>query len=147
MARHRQAGFTLVELMVALLVLGLLSAAVVLSLPPASGALATEAGHLAARLAAAARMSVLTGETRGVVFDDAGYTLLRLRAGRWSSVGAEHHPWLAAPRLAFEEGGRMLRFDAAGIATPFRLRLERDGVRVRLIGGDDGRVRLETGDV
>lgn len=146
MARHLQAGFTLVELMVVLLLLGLLSAAVVLSLPPTSGALLAETGLLAARLEGVARTAVLTGETRGVVFDDAGYTLQRLHAGRWSSAGAEHRPWSAVPGLAFEEGGPMLRFDAAGIATPFRLLLERDGERVRLIGDDDGRVRLETGD-
>lgn len=148
---HRQAGLTLVELMVVLLLLGLLSSAIVLTLPREAGRLEAEAALLAARLDAAARRSVIGGETIGVMIDDAGYSLLRLRAGRWTSSGVERHAWSAPVAFVFEPGGPasgpVLRFDAAGIATAFRLRLERNGERAGLVGDADGRVRMEAGDV
>ena len=66
-------GFTLVELMVVLVIVGLVSAAVVLAMPDPRGALRGEALRLAARADAARERAMMDNRPVALVIRDQGY--------------------------------------------------------------------------
>jgi len=76
-------GFTLMELMVVLVVIGLMSSFVVLNLPTSQTSAQEDAEQIAARFSAATREAVLSGETIGVMLTRNGYQFLRRRKGAW----------------------------------------------------------------
>ena len=169
-----QAGFTLLEILVAMFIMALLSGVVVLSMPEGPESAEREARRLAARLHMAAQESVITGEAWGVVIGEDGYAFYRRRAGVWAPVGARDkffapETWDAetavswtregvSPRLAELEDERededddkpkrvtpMARFDSTGEATPFEVVLERGRKRYTVRTDEMGEVALETG--
>lgn len=110
----RDAGFSLVELMVALGVLGLLTAAVVLSLPPAGGSPATEASRFAARAAAVRDGAIVTGTPQRLWVAPSGYGVERRVEGEWRLDPAEQHDWAEGAGVTLNGGGRVT-FDALGL--------------------------------
>jgi type II secretion system protein H len=77
------AGFTLIELVMSLFILGLVTAAVVWTLPTRGTAALEEANILAAKLGAAQEESIISGETIGVAFTEQSYAFYRYRRGVW----------------------------------------------------------------
>jgi general secretion pathway protein H len=126
-----EAGFTLVELMVVMVIIGLMAAAVVGTLPDSHSHLRDETESLAARLVAARDLSIVTGRDIGVRVDAHGYAFdTRSRSG-WQPVDAKalaSHQWPAGvSALVAIEGGAGLIFDATGLATPATIALRQDG--------------------
>ena len=76
-------GFTLVEMMVVLALIGLASAAVVLTMPAPGGGARAEATRFAARVAALRDRSVIEGRTHGVWVTASGYGFERRGAEAW----------------------------------------------------------------
>src|SRR3546814_12322448 len=76
-------GFTLVELMVVLVIVGLMGVAVVLTAPGDANTLAREADTLAARLLRAREEAILTTRPVQVVVDARGYSFERQSFGQW----------------------------------------------------------------
>src|SRR3546814_17464459 len=70
-------GFTLVELMVVLVIVGLMGAAVVLTAPDDSRTLVRQADTFAARLVHAGEAAILTSRVVQVMVDAHGYALAR----------------------------------------------------------------------
>ena len=116
-------GFTLVELMVVMLIIGIASAAAVLALPGAGDEVRHSADRLAARAVAARDTAILTGRQVRLLADANGL----------NSYVAAHQGWLPLPlpestrfalpagqQLAAEPAGAV-EFDATGLATPARL--------------------------
>ncbi len=136
----RGAGFTLVEVLVVVLIVGLLASLAVLSLGGRRDPAAEEARRLAALLDLAAREAVLQGRELAVELDPGGYRFLTLEAGRWVPLagdpllrerrlpetvlleGLEVEGRAALPAGAGEALGRVY-FLSSGEATPFRLRV------------------------
>src|SRR3954453_11465568 len=81
-------GFTLVELMVVLVIIGLASAAVILTLPERGGSLFAEAERFAARTKAARDNAILDARAASVAIGPDGYEVTR------RSEGA-HYDWVA----------------------------------------------------
>ena len=76
-------GFTLVELLVVLVIIGLISAAVVLGMPDPRGSLRGEAQRFAARAEAARERAVMDNRPVALVLKDGGYGFERRTGGEW----------------------------------------------------------------
>lgn len=95
-----QRGFTLVEMLIALMILGLAASVVILNAPPAGQTAKKEATRFAARLGAASSEAVITGEVLGLEMFSDGYRFLRYRDGLWSEAqGRVLSAWALEPGL------------------------------------------------
>lgn len=134
-------GFTLVELLVVLAILGLASAAVVLAVPDPEGSLAIEAERLAARAKAARDSALLESRAAALEIGPGGYAVARREAGEWQV--RHRFEWASgtAPDLASGESARTV-FDPTGIADPVHFTLRRRDERVAVEIGHDGAVSV-----
>ena len=140
---NSEAGFTLVELLVALVIIGAMSAMVVLAMPDPRGSVSQDAEALAARLVAARDLAIVGGRDIGVRFDGRGYGFARRRREGWQSLtekALQPRNWSNGVNAEAQiEGGDALVFDATGLATPAVISLRREGraadVRISMAGG------------
>lgn len=138
-ARRGERGFTLVEMIVVVTILGLLAGAVVLAIPDANGGLRGEAERFAARAKAAQEAALINARAMSLRVDGAGYAMARSEGGTWREVA--RFDWEAGTRPDFGSGaaGRTV-FDATGIAEPLEVRLRRGGEVVQILIGSDGEI-------
>ena len=155
--RDREAGLSLIEILVGISILAVVAFAVTLSLDPGKAPLEAEADRLAARLDRAGREAIATGQPVGLVIAENGarYDFYRYLDGRWWPLDEasglagrrlEGEVRLAAPgaRPAADGGAAgpvpVLWFDPAGLTGPFLLELEESGGRIALAWDGQGHV-------
>ena len=147
--RAGTAGFTLVELMVVLFIVGMMSAAAILAFPDPRGAVADDARGFAARLVAARDLSIIGGHDIGVRIDGTGYGFAERRSEGWQAVGEkalQPRKWSDGIETAARiEGGDALVFDTTGIATPATISLRRGDTRARITVDTSGAVHVDGG--
>lgn len=134
-------GFTLVELMVVLVIIGLAGAAVMLSLPEAGGSLAGEADRFAARAKAARDTAVIESRPVALQLGGGGYEVAKREGGIWRTEA--RYEW--AERTVPDVGGQgeaSIRFDSTGYSEPARITLRRGEERMAIDIGGDGGVRV-----
>jgi len=125
-AAHRRLGFTLVELLVTITVIGLAAGAVVLSMPDPRPAVGLEAEQFAARLSRAREEAILTNRSVAADVDGSGYGFSSFDGAVWTPLNGVFvaRTWsegVVAPR----EPVRVV-FDPTGVADPIQVRLTRD---------------------
>ena len=145
---RRARGFTLVELMVALAVIGLAGAAVAMTLPAGEDVLVREAETLGARLAHARDEAILGMRTVEVRVDGSGYGFSRRRFDGWQPLDGRAFAaveWTPGtrPQLPRDDAGLAFRFDPTGAAEPRTLLLLREGRRARVSVDGGGEVRVD----
>jgi general secretion pathway protein H len=125
-------GFTLVELMVVIAVMGLLAGVVVMTAGMPGGGPADSATRFAGRLAAARDQAIVTGQPISAWVTSSGYGFARFHRGHWEAMAEKPFDggdWKEGTSVAIEsESGRLrVRFDSLGMADrPVVLRLSRD---------------------
>lgn len=113
--RRRAAGFTLVELVVVIAIIGIAAAAVVLSLPGDGDDVRRSAQRLAAHMNAARDAAILSGRPVQVMPAAQG----------WQAAGQPAVRLPAGQRLISEPEGAII-FDPTGLASPARLTVRQD---------------------
>lgn len=155
------AGYTLLEALATLAIVGLLSTAVLLSSPGPERRTRAAAEEFAARLALASDESVLINRPVALVLSAEGYGFARLQDDGWRRIetrsplifrpwpnGIEHRVEAAeglAPGIP-EEATRVVRFDSQGGATPARIVLSGGGAQYEIVVGPQAETRVARRD-
>jgi type II secretion system protein H len=118
-----QAGYTLLEVTLAITILAVASALVVVNMPRPAPTLEREARTLAARLQAAGQEAVVGGTPVGVDVDETGYRFRRRLAGAWRPIADDltlhSQAWSEAVMVKVErEGSALDRSRLAGLEEP-----------------------------
>lgn len=149
--RHRRracggsAGFTLVELMVALVIIALMSATVLLTMADPRGGLGGEVNRFAGKVRLARDSAITGAQPMALWISATGYGFERRRGGRWEPLtdgplAAANWPAGTTARAATPGRARLL-FDTLGRADqPLAFMLERSGSRLAIRIDLDGRV-------
>lgn len=144
----REAGFTLVELMIVLFIIGLTASLVVLTMSSGGNALEEDAQRFAARTAALRDNAILQSRPMAVQITSSGYSFLERRKGSWSVL--EDKPFVStswasgiAPDLG-DRGSMLISFESTGLpGDPEEIVLTLDGRERRIIIAPMGDVRLD----
>ena len=141
--RSAEHGFTLIELMIVIAIIGLMTAAVIFNLPDPRGRVIDEAERFAARAAAAREDAIMTARDVRVRVSAHGYGFDRQRRGKWIEIagkplGAAH--WVKGTRADTAE----IIFDSTGFASDTdRVLIMRDGAQAVVQFDADGTIHVE----
>ena len=147
-ASAHESGFTLIELMIVITIIGLASAAVVLALPDPRGRLTDEAERFAARTRAAHDLAIVGARPISVWVSAGGYGFDERRDGAWVAMAerplrvTQWSKGTSAEPSAGNARDRVL-FDSTGIADqPLDVTLARADQTIVVHVGTDGKVRI-----
>jgi general secretion pathway protein H len=142
----RQRGFTLVELLIVLTIIGLMSAAVVLAIPDSRGSLVAEAERFAARAHAAQERAIMDARPMAIRVTSAGYGFDRRERGEWKPLDQPpftDSAWSEGTSAGIQaQSAQRVVFDTTGAAEPVTLLLSRDDERLLVEIGADGKARV-----
>ncbi|MGF1456513.1 MAG: type II secretion system minor pseudopilin GspH [Alphaproteobacteria bacterium] len=168
--RAARAGFSLVELMAAVVIIGLAAGAVAMVLPSGGPTLEQDVRRFAGGLDRIARHSVMTGRMIGLRIEPEGYRAYRRRRGVWDPLTGDDAAgdWRKGTRVTVGQGAQIrrepisrrdkatrekqgrkkqgvspqIRFDPLGMGTPFWLRFERGTEAVIVQSNGDGSIEM-----
>lgn len=148
--QRRRSGFTLIELMVVLAVIGLAASLVLLTAPPLGGGVRTDAERLAARSKLAQDEAYVLGRPLALVLDRTGYSFERRTGFTWRAVQEppfDRRTWSDGVQPDLVGAGAVVRvvFDPVGGGEPsaivlrqaresFVVHFDGSGVRVEPAG-------------
>jgi general secretion pathway protein H len=145
LSRSAQQGFTLVELMVVLVIVGLMAGAVLLTTADPRGRLSDDADRFAGRVHVAHNRAIVTARPVSLWVSQTGYGFAERRDGQWVPLDEKplaSRDWSRGVTAQVGEGGQTrIWFDTVGRADqPLAFALERDGRTLNVRVGLDGRV-------
>ncbi len=145
---RRARGFTLVELMVVLAVVGLAAAAVVLTLPADDQRFVREAETFGARLVHAQEEAILGTRAVAVTATAEGYGFTRQRFAEWEPLVERPFGnvlWEGDTEALLPRDQRQVtfQFDPTGVAEPAELMLRNGATLLRVAVDATGRVHVD----
>lgn len=142
-----QNGFTLIELMLVIAIIGIATAAVVLTMPASGGRVRAEAEAFAARAIAARDDAIVQSRDTSIWVTPIGYGASRRQRGAWQPMGgrafqpANWKPGTTA--LVDTTGTQRAVFDTTGaVTTPVIFTLVRNADRATVTISGDGAIRV-----
>ncbi len=145
--RPDKQGFTLVEMLVVLFIIGLIAGIAIFTIPDPRGQLVNEAEKFAGRTIAARDNAVLQSRPMALALDASGYRFEQRRAGAWQphvDGPFAFTPWREGT-VVQQMGGsdKRLIFDPVGLASgDMQVMLSREGDSVRVEIARNGDVRV-----
>ncbi|NIY46293.1 type II secretion system minor pseudopilin GspH [Cedecea colo] len=151
----RQRGFTLLEMMLVLLLLGLGASMVVSQMPNATYRAAQESQRLAERLQRLTYQAALEGRAYGLVVQRDRWQLRRWQAQGWQNLSLPHgagaqtlpagwHLQLIQPGPEAEDGVPQVLLLPGGEIMPFRLRYFSAGqLMAEIVMDDEGGIHTD----
>lgn len=146
-----ESGFSLVEILVVLFIIGLMSAAVVLAFPKPKSELEQQAAILASQLNALAQDGLITGSVNAAGFSTDGYALYTFENSEWTERASGE--WQESYRLTLtrasakldmpKDKAPIIMFQPTGLSTPFELTLADRETKYALKTEGNGRIALE----
>ena len=143
---NKDRGFTLIELMVVITIIGLASAAAVLAMPDPRGRLLDEASRFALRIRGAHDLAIVEARPVSAWITPGGYGFDQWRGGQWVPIAEKPlrvTQWNDGTTTNLRDRTRVT-FDATGMADRalvVPLRRERTLANVAIAG--DGSVRID----
>ena len=117
-------GFTLIEILVVLVIMGLLASTVVLTISGGDAPLTEQARRFAARATMAAQESIVTGKPMGLSVSGEGYAFYTFRSGEWVELKGDtvfgHERWSSEGTVSVQRDGNRLGRVETDEKTPFR---------------------------
>lgn len=146
MRRSAEHGYTLVELMIVIVLIGLATAVVVWALPDPRGRLADEAERFAGRAKAAHDLAIAGSRPVSLWVSPAGYGFDERRGGAWVAIGDKPlrvAQWGQGTRAQVGGGRERVIFDPTGLVDhPLAVRLDRDNATTAITIAGDGAVKV-----
>ena len=147
----QQAGFTLVEILTVLVIIGLMASAVVMTLPRDKPAIDVQSQALVSSLNAAAQSSLVTGRPHGFGVSKYQFAVFEFADGEWVQIQAMDRPGALSVELKkndiqiklSEELAPLVVFEPTGLSTQFELVLTQDRRTETLSSSGNGQVVLE----
>lgn len=147
-AALRAGGFTLLEVLVVVAIMGMAASAVIMTLPDDDAALYRQADDFGRRLQHARDEAILGGRPVQVSVEPGGYRFARRDFGRW--VPLDQGPFVARawedgvqPALPQRQPRLGFRFGPTGDSEPQTVLLARGEARVQVQVGSGGEVRID----
>ena len=148
--RFNEAGFTLIEVLCVLVMIGLLSGVVVMNMPPRKSATLTQAEALAQNLNALSQDALISGDIRAFGLSQTEYALYNYNGEDFVSIATRN--WSDKVRVKFSRNGQTVKlpetslpaiiFEPTRISTVFDLELSDSKGIYTLSSTGDGRVLL-----
>jgi len=107
MPRFNEAGFTLIEVLCVLVMIGLLSGVVVMNMPPRKSATLTQAETLAQNLNALSQDALISGDIRAFGLSQTEYALYNYNGEDFVSIATQN--WSDKARVKFSRNGQTVK--------------------------------------
>ncbi len=156
--KNQSSGFTLVEVLAVLFIIGMMAAAVIVNMPKTEDPLRKQGELLATRISLAAQSGLVAQQSVGIILQEDGYEIVRYNNGLWEtaavfSFGLDSKPLLELRQnagkvnleTAEKSGVPAIRYDSTGLGTPFELKLQNANSRYLITGNVDGTIIVGPG--
>lgn len=152
-----ESGFSLVEMMVVVVIIGLMTSAVVLTLPSKNTELLQTAERTEKAMTLLSRRSVMTGEILGARFMANGFEVLKLSDNGWAVEGTilkpESQVWITARPVKLDVNNADIDFSGetvnphiwflpTGEHPSFKLILASSGQRAEIFAVSSGIIKV-----
>ncbi len=146
--RDKQAGFTLVEILTVLVIIGLMASAVVMTLPREKPAIYAQSEALLTSLNGAAQNSLITGRPHALAMSKSAFAIYDFENGEWVELRQIERP--EGLRAELRKNDVLVKltdelvpvavFEPTGLTTPFVLTLSDLEREETLISSGNGRI-------